>query len=149
MDLRGRLESELHAAMREKPEIGRNTIRMYLSSLKLGEVEKGHAFSDDEILGVIQKELKIRSESMEEYSRGGRPDLVDKTHQEVAILEKFLPAQMSDEELLAIIAEAIQATDAKLPADMGKVMKIVLPQVQGKAPADRVSRLVRTMLVKE
>jgi uncharacterized protein YqeY len=149
MDLRGRLESELHAAMREKDEIGRNTIRMVLSSLKLGEVEKGHAFSNDEILGVIQKELKIRSESIEEYSRGGRPDLVEKTRREVAILEKFLPAQMSDEELLAIIAEAIQATDAKLPADMGKVMKIVLPQVQGKAPADRVSRLVRAMLVKE
>jgi len=149
MDLRERLESELHAAMRENNEIGRNTIRMVLSSLKLGEVEKGHSFSDDEILGVIQKELKIRSESLDEYSRGGRPDLVEKTRQEVAILEKFLPVQMNDAELTTIIAEAIQATGAALPSDMGKVMKIVLPQVQGKAPADRVSKLVRAMLVKE
>ena len=149
MDLRGRLESELHTAMRENDEIGKNTIRMVLSSLKLGEVEKGHAFSDDEILGVIQKELKIRSESMEEYSRGGRPDLVEKTRREVAVLEKFLPVQMNDEELSSIIIAAIQATGARLPSDMGKVMKVVLPQVQGKAPADRVSKLVRAMLVKE
>src|SRR5574340_1304068 len=76
MDLRKRLETDLYQAMRENNEIAKNTIRIVLSSLKLAEVEKGHAFDEQEILSVIQKELKMRSESIEEFKRGGRLDLV-------------------------------------------------------------------------
>lgn len=149
MDLRKRLETDLYQAMRENNEIAKNTIRIVLSSLKLAEIEKGHAFDEQEILNVIQKEIKMRSESIEEFKRGGRTDLVEKTQHEAAVLEKYLPAQMSDAELIALIDAAIKEVGAKLPSDMGKVMKAVLPQVQGKAPADRVSKLVKTRLTQE
>jgi hypothetical protein len=149
MDLRKRLESDLHQAMRENNEITKNTIRIVLSSLKLAEVEKGHTFDEQEILSVIQKELKIRAESIEEYTRGSRQDLIDKTRQEITVLEKYLPAQLSDTELLKLIDDMIKEVDAKLPSDMGKVMKTVLPLVQGQASADRVSKLVKSRLTRD
>lgn len=149
MDIRKRLETDLYQAMRENNEIVKNTIRIVLSSLKLAEIEKGHDFDEQEILSVILKELKMRSESIEEFTRGGRLDLVEKTKSEAAVLEKYLPAPMSDDELIALIDAAIKSIGAVSPSDMGKVMKTVLPQVQGKAPADRISKLVKSRLVQE
>jgi uncharacterized protein YqeY len=149
MELRKRLETDLYKALRENNEVAKNTIRIVLSSLKLAEVEKGHAFDDPEIQGVIQKELKMRSESIEEFTRGSRLDLVEKTRQEAAILENYLPAQLSDAELLSLIDSQITALSAKQASDMGKVMKAVLPLVQGRAPSDRVSKLVKSRLSQE
>ena len=149
MDLRKRLESDLYQSMRDNDAVAKNTIRMVLTSLKLAEVEKGHAFDESEIMGIIQKELKMRSESMNEFDKGNRQDLVEKTRKEMAVLEKYLPKQLTDEELLVIIDKVIKDTGASLSSDMGKVMKLVLPILQGKAPADRVSKLVKSRLTKE
>ncbi len=149
MELRRQLETDLYQSMRDKDEIARNTIRIVLSSLKLAEVEKGHTIDDAEIQGIIQKEIKMRAESIAEFTKGNRQDLVDKAKLETQVLEKYLPKQMSDDELLKLIDRAIGEVGAQSPADMGKVMKSVLPLVQGQASADRISKLVRSRLIKE
>ena len=149
MELRKQLVTDLYQAMRDKNELEKNTIRIILSSLKLAEIEKGHAFDDSEILSIIQKEIKMRTESIAEFTKGNRQDLIDKANDETKILEKYLPRQLSDDELTKIIDQAIVDVDAQSPSDMGKVMKIVLPLVQGQASADRISKLVRARLIKE
>lgn len=149
MELRKQLETDLYQAMRDKDETVKNTIRFVLSSLKLAEIEKGHAFDDSEILSIIQKEIKMRAESIAEFTKGGRQDLIDIAKKESRVLENYLPKQLSDADLIILIDRAIAEVSAQTPSDMGKVMKIVLPQVQGQASADRISKLVRSRLTEE
>ncbi len=149
MELRKQLETDLYQAMRDKDETVKNTIRFVFSSLKLAEIEKGHAFDDSEILSIIQKEIKMRAESIAEFTKGSRQDLIDKAKKESQVLENYLPKQLSDSDLIILIDRAIAEVSAQTPSDMGKVMKIVLPQVQGQASADRISKLVRSRLTKE
>lgn len=91
----------------------------------------------------------MRAESIAEFTKGGRQDLIDKAKQESQVLENYLPKQLSDSDLIILIDRAIAEVSAQAPSDMGKVMKIVLPQVQGQASADRISKLVRSRLIKE
>jgi uncharacterized protein len=140
------IEEALHESMRQKDEIGKNTYRILLSSLKMVEIEKG-AFPDEAaILAIIQKEIKIRKESIIEFSKGARQDLIDLAEKEIKILQKFLPAQMSDEEIKIAAVEAIKEINAASPSDMGKVMKILVPKLAGKAPSDQISSIVRSLL---
>lgn len=148
MELRKQLESALYQSMKEHDDIAKNTIRLILSSVKLAEIEKGHSFEDAEILTVLQKELKIRQESIDEYIKGGRNDLVDKAKNEISILSSFLPKQMGDDELTEEVKKAIEEVSAHSPADMGKVMKVLIPRLQGKAASDRISAIVRSLLQK-
>jgi len=149
MELRKQLETDLYQAMKDKNETAKNTIRIVLSSLKLAEIEKGHTFDDAEIQAIIQKEIKMRSESIAEFAKGNRQDLIEKANDETKILERYLPKQLSDVELTAMVDQAIAEVQAQSPSDMGKVMKIVLPLVHGQASADRISKLVRARLTKE
>lgn len=148
MELRKQLENDLYQAMRAKDETVKNTVRIVLSSLKLSEVEKGHALDDAEIQSVIQKEIKMRAESIAEFTKGGRQDLIEKAKEEAAILEKYLPKQLGDDELIGLIDRVIVEVGAQTASDMGRVMKSVLPLVHGQASSDRVSVLVKARLTK-
>lgn len=139
-------EDALHDAMRQKDETAKNTYKILLSSIKMVEIEKGITADDALIQSILQKEIKMRRESISEFQKGERGDLIKLAETEIAILEKFLPAQMSDEEIKKLAAEAIQELSAALPSDMGKVMKILIPKLAGKASADRISAAVRTLL---
>ena len=145
-ELKNKFNDLLHESMRSHDEISRDTMRMLLTSLKLVEVEKKQELDDTAVLALVQKEIKSRNESIIDFKKGNRADLVEKTEKEIKVLEQFLPKQMSDEELQAVVNEAIKEVNAQNPSDMGKVMKLVIPRVQGKASSDRISGLVKQLL---
>ncbi len=140
------IEQALKEAMRNNDEVARRTLRMILSAIKLAEVEKGNALDEAALISILQKELKSRRESIADAEKANRPDLADAAKAEIAVIESFLPKQLSPEELETLAREAIQETGATTPADMGKVMKILIPKVQGRASGDQVSQTVRKLL---
>jgi uncharacterized protein YqeY len=139
-------EEALHDAMRQKDELAKNTYKILLSSIKMMEIDKGAEIDEAQIQAILQKEIKMRRESILEFQKGDRSDLIKLAEAEIAILEKYLPKQMSDDEIKAFAVEAIKEVNASAPSDMGKVMKILIPKLTGKAPSDRISQVVRSLL---
>lgn len=146
MALKERIEQDLLTYMRQKDEIGRNTLRMVISAMKLLEVEKKLTIDDQMLIILIQKEIKNRNDSIIDFEKGKRNDLVETARREIYLLEKYLPEQLSDYQIEKIIVAAIDETQAGTIADMGKVMKIVLPKIAGQASSEKVSQLVRKSL---
>jgi len=146
MDTRQKLETALKDAMRSGNDLRKQAVRLVMSTVKLTEVEKGTPLDEAGILAVLQKEIKSRHEAIADADKANRPDLAAKAQDEIAFLETFLPKQLSAEEITALAREAVQEVGATQPADMGKVMKALLPKVQGRAPGDQVSQAVRKLL---
>ncbi|MFZ5821399.1 MAG: GatB/YqeY domain-containing protein [Chloroflexota bacterium] len=146
MDIKTQLNDSLKDAMRLKDNLRRDTVRMALAAIKQVEVDKRAALDDLAVIALLQKEIKNRREAVEEARKANRPDLVQANEAEIAVLEAFLPKAMSADELRALVQAAIAETGASAPADMGKVMKAVLPKVAGRAPGDQVSAMVREAL---
>ena len=147
--LKERIDSELKEAMRSKKELETSVLRMLKSAVKYKEVEPGaKALDDAAVLQVIATLVKQRRDSTEQFKQGGRPELAEKEEKEIAILQTFLPQQLSREELASEIASAIAASGAKGPKDMGAVMKAVMPRVQGKAEGKAISEEVKAQLGK-
>jgi uncharacterized protein len=146
MDIKERLDLALKNAMRSGDEKRKSTVRMVRASVKNEEVNKGRSLDESEVIGIIQKEIKIRAESIDGARQGGRPEMVKDNEIEVAILQEFLPKQLSDDEIRQMASEAITRAGANGISDMGKVMKVLLPQIQGRAPNERVSQIVRSQL---
>jgi uncharacterized protein len=147
METRQKLETALKEAMRSGDTMRKQTVRMVLSAVKLAEVEKGSALDDASVIAIIQREVKSRGESHQDAIKANRPDLAEKAEIERTYLETFLPQQLSQDELSALAADAIRETNAAGPADMGRVMKVIMPKVQGRASGDQVSQAVRRLLV--
>ena len=139
-------EEALHDAMRQKDEVAKNTYKILLSSIKMMEIEKGVAADESAIQSILQKEIKMRKESINEFQKGDRADLIALAEKEISLLQKFLPAQMSDEEIKVAVIDAIKEVGASAASDMGKVMKVLMPRLAGKAPADRISAIVKGLL---
>ena len=146
METRSRLDNELKDALRSGDEMRKQNIRMVLSAIRLAEVEKGTKLDEAGVTIIIKKEVKSRSEAMEDAIKANRNDLVERALIEMKYLETFLPKQLSEAEIENIIRKTMQDLGATNPADMGKVMKAVMPQVQGLAPGDQVSRLIKKNL---
>lgn len=148
MGLRERLDADLKAAMKEKDELKLSVVRMLKSAVKYREVEGEKAITLDEagILQVVATEIKRRRDSVEQYRAGKREDLARKEEAEIAILQGYLPAQLSEAELRAKVDEVVARVGAKGPKDMGAVMKALLPEVQGRAEGKAVSDLVKQRL---
>jgi len=134
MDIRQKLDTELKDAMRSGDEMRKQNVRMILSAIRLLEVEKGQKLDEAGIIAIIRKEVKSRSEALEDAKKANRNDLVEQAMNEAKYLESFLPRQLSEDELEGIIHETIHEIGATSGADMGKVMKAVMPKVQGLAP---------------
>lgn len=126
----------------------KRTVRMVLAAVKQVEVDRRVELDDVAVINLVQKEVKNRRESLEEAKKANRADLVEANEAEIKVLEVFLPKAMPAEELGAIVQAAIAETGASSPADMGKVMKIVMAKVAGRAPNDMVSATVRELLQK-
>lgn len=148
MDTREKLETALKDAMRSGDDMRKTNVRMVLSTIKLSEVEKGSRLDDAGVVSAIQKEIKSRQEALQDAQKANRPDLAEKAKTEIAFLETFLPKQLTEEELSSLVNETIAELGATGPADMGKVMKAVMPKVQGRAAGDQVSQAVRKSLIK-
>jgi uncharacterized protein YqeY len=140
------LENALHDAMRQKDDISKNTLRILISSIKMVEIEKGISLDDTSLINVLNKEIKMRRESIVEFSKGNREDLVINAEKEIEILERFLPLQMSDIELRNAVKTTIIEVAALSVSDLGKVMKTLVPKLAGKASADRISSIARELL---
>jgi uncharacterized protein YqeY len=148
MSIKSQLNESMKDAMRSGDEVRKRTVRMALAAVKQAEVDKRLELDDMAVMNLLQKEVKNRREALEEARKANRPDLVEANEAEIQVLEVFLPKSMPEEELRALVQEAITETGAASPADMGKVMKIVMAKVAGRAPNDRVSATVRELLQK-
>jgi uncharacterized protein YqeY len=146
MSIKNQIDEALKEAIRNQNEVAKNALRGLLTAIKNKEKDLKRAPDDAEILQIISSQIKQRKESIEQFKSGGREDLAEKEAHEIAVLEKFLPKQLSQEELEAIIAECIQETGATTVKDMGKVMKAVMPKVAGRADGKFVNELVRAKL---
>lgn len=146
MDLEERLVDEMKQAMRSSDKVRLSTIRMIRAAVKNKEIELRKKVDDEEIQKVIQGMLRRNEESIEQFRLGGRMDLVDKESQEGDILKSFLPQALSTEEILKVIDESIQETQASSLKDLGKVMKSVMPKLTGKADGKVINQLVKERL---
>jgi uncharacterized protein YqeY len=135
-------------AMKSGDKLRKSTITMVLAAIKQIEVDRRITLDDPAVTAILQKEIKNRKEALEEAQKAGREDLAKAAQDEIAILTVFLPAGLGADELRALVQEAIAETGASAPADMGKVMKALLPKVAGRAPGDQVSAAVRELLQK-
>ena len=147
MSLAEQIEKDVIVAMKAKDAVKVSTLRMLKSALGnyLIQVKKDKA-GDPEVLGIITKQAKQRRESVESFEKAGRKDLADKEKAELAILEAYLPKQMTDDELRAAVQTAIASSGAQSPADMGKLMKVLMLAIQGKADGKRVQEAVKAIL---
>ncbi len=146
MTLKDQLNNSMKDAMKSGDEIRKRTTRMALASIKQAEIDKRIELDDAAIMALLQKEIKNRRESLEEAKKANRADLIEANDAEIKVLEAFLPKAMPAEELKALAQAAIAESGAAGPADMGKVMKLVMPRVAGRAPNDMVSAAVKELL---
>ena len=146
MSLRDRLDEELKAAMRSNDAMRRDALRMVLAAVQKAEKEGRHTLADEEMLGVLAKELKTRHESVDTFKAGGRPDLVAKEEAAIAVVSEFMPQPLSEPELRTLVEQAIAETGAASPREMGKVMGWLSPKTRGRADGRIVSQLVTQLL---
>jgi hypothetical protein len=146
MGLRERINEEIKVAMKAREAEILSTLRLLLSAVKQREVDERITLDDAGVVGVVEKMIKQRKDSIEQFEKAGRQELADKEKAEMALLQGYLPAQLSQAEIEAAIAGAIAASGAKSPADMGKVMGLVKAKLAGKADMGKVSALIKARL---
>ena len=146
MELQQRIEQALKEAIREKSENGRNAIRLLLTAMKVKEKELTRALGEMEIQQVISSQIKQRRDAVEQYLRADRKDLAKIEEDELAILQAFLPESLSPEALSRLVDEAVAEVGALSVKEMGKVMKVLMPKVAGRADGKQVNELVRSKL---
>jgi uncharacterized protein YqeY len=147
MSLLERLNIDMKQAMKNKEKDKLSVIRMVKASLQNEAIKLGKKeLSEDEELTILSREVKQRKDSLHEFDKAGRQDLVDKLHTEISIVELYLPKQLSEEELLEIVKQTISEVGAKSKAEMGKVMAAIMPKVKGKADGSLVNKFVQQHL---
>lgn len=147
MSLFEQVEKDTLAAMKAKDATKLSTLRMLKSAISYAMIQAKKDKPDDaEVRQIIAKQAKQRRESLESFEKAGRADLAEKEKAELAILEAYLPKQLSDDELNAEIQKAIASSGAKGPADMGKLMKVLMPAIQGRADGKRIQNAVKRLL---
>ena len=146
MSLSEQIMSDMKDAMKAKDKVRLNTVRMIKAALMNEKIKTGHELSPDEELTVLNREKKQREESITDFTKANRTDLADETREELAIVEGYLPKQLTQAELQNIAAETVAELGAKTPADFGAVMKKIMPKVKGRADGKAVSAAVSNLL---
>nr|WP_092068516.1 GatB/YqeY domain-containing protein [Dendrosporobacter quercicolus]NSL47124.1 GatB/YqeY domain-containing protein [Dendrosporobacter quercicolus DSM 1736]SDL77140.1 hypothetical protein SAMN04488502_101785 [Dendrosporobacter quercicolus] len=148
MSLKDKLNEDMKQAMKDK-EAGKlrlSVIRMVRATIKNVEIDRKKELSEEEVLDVLAKEVKMRRDAMEEFTKGNRLDLAQQLEQEIAILLLYLPQQLSEAEVRVLVTDAVAETQATTPKDMGKVMAALMPKVKGRADGKLVNSIVRELL---
>jgi uncharacterized protein YqeY len=140
------LQDDMRKALKAGEKKKLSTIRMLISSVKNESIEKRGELSDEDVLTVIQREIKQRKSANEEFKKGNRDDLIQENEVEIAILEAYLPQQLTDAELEKLVKQVVVEMNASSPKEMGKVMGKLMPQIKGKADGTRVQTMVRSIL---
>ncbi len=146
MNLKEELKNSVRDAMRTGDDRRKSTLRMALASIQLAEVEKRAPLDNEAIMAILQKEVKSRQEVIAESQQANRPDLIEEAIAEIAILDKFLPAPFTQKELEILVRKAIAEVGATSAREMGQVMKVLVPQLKGRATGSEASQVVRKLL---
>ncbi|MDD6135178.1 MAG: GatB/YqeY domain-containing protein [Selenomonadaceae bacterium] len=146
MSLKEQLTNDMKEAMKNHEKDRLAVIRMVRGAIRQQEIDGQKELGDEDIIAVLSKEVKMRKDSMEEFKKGGREDLVEKTQAEIDVLMPYLPAQLSEEEVRELVKAAVEQTGAATAKDMGKVMGVLMPKVKGRADGKRVNTIVRSFL---
>ncbi len=144
--LSSRLQQDLTSAMKAGDQTSRDAIRYLRSALKNAEIDAGGPLSPEASRAVLRRQAKQLTDAIEQYRAGNRPDLAEREQAQLAVLERYLPAALSDEELNALVAEVVRETNAEGPRDLSKVMPLLMERVAGRADGRRVSQAARTAL---
>ena len=148
MDIKTQLNDAMKEAMKAHDEIRKRTVRMALAAIKQVEIDKRTTLDDAAVIPLLQKEIKNRREAIEEARKANRTDLITDNESEIKVLEVFLPKAMSADELRLMVQDSISETGAATQTDMGKVMKVLMPKVAGRAAGDQVSAMVKELLAR-
>lgn len=140
--MKKQLIEDMKKYMKEKNKLALNTVKMVNAEIKKQEVDKQRELTDEEITTVIEKQIKNRKDSVEQYKSAGRDDLAEQESQEIKVLQKYLPEQLSEEEIEKIVSDVVEEVGAKDKSDFGKVMGKVMPKVKGKADGNLVKKIV-------
>ena len=146
LSLSEQIMSDMKEAMKARDKVRLNTVRMIKSALMNEKIKAGHDLTAEEELTVLSREKKQREESIAEFTKADRKDLAEETKQELAIVESYLPKQMTPEELDQAVSSAIAEVNAQGKSDFGKVMKVLMPKIKGKADGKEASAVVRKQL---
>jgi hypothetical protein len=146
MTVKTQLEDALKDALRSGDDLRKRVLRMTLAAIKQTEIDKHVAMDDPAVIGILQKEIKSRHESIADAERAHRPDLVAGAQDEIALLETYLPKALTPVELEDLARQAVAEAGAASPAQMGQVMKLLMPRLQGRASGDAASQAVRKLL---
>lgn len=146
MSLKDRLMSDLKTSMREKDNVKKATITMVRAAILQSEKDNKIVLNDEDVLGVIAKQVKQRKDALEEFKKAQREDLMEQTAKELDILMDYLPKQLTEEELKVIVSDAIKEVGATSIKDMGKVMSTVMPKVKGRADGTMINKIVKEIL---
>lgn len=144
--MKERILNDLKEAMKSQDKERLAVIRMVKGAIQMEELNVKHELADDEVIGIVAKQIKTRKESITEFEKGNRPDLIEKTNSEIAILEEYMPEQMSEEEVLTEIDKAFSIINPTAPSDMGKLMGHLTPILKGRADMSMVSKMIRERL---
>ncbi len=146
MTLKERLLSDLKIAMKEKDTIRKDTIQLIRAAILKTEKDKQITLDDEGIVEIIAKELKSARDTLSEIENSGRDDLIEKAKREIEIIQQYLPEQLTEDEVEAIVKDAIRETGALSAKDMGKIMKVVMPKVKGRSDGSLVNKIARKLL---
>ncbi len=149
MSIRQQIDDDIKEAMKARDKVRLSTLRFVAAKIKQREVDERKELSDEEVLAVLVKQVKQHRESIEQYQQGGREDLAQKEQVELDQLQGYLPQPLSAEEIVTLITDAIANSGAAQVSDMGKVMAILKPKIQGRADMKQISQQVRTALQSE
>ena len=141
--MRDKIINDIKEAMKSQDKEKLAVLRMVKGAMQLEEINKKQELNDEDVIAVISKQIKTRKESIVEFEKGNRSDLIEKTQAEMKILEEYMPEQLSEEEVNKIIEEAIEQVNPQAPSDMGKIMGIVTPKLKGRADMSSVSKIVK------
>ena len=144
--MRNKILEDLKNAMKMQDKEKLAVIRMVKSAIQMEELDKKRELTDEEVIDIISKQIKTRKDSITEFEKGGREDLVAATNREIEILKVYLPKQLTDEEILEVIDKAFDEVKPESSKDMGKIMKVVTPLVKGKADMGKVSSIIKEKL---
>ena len=146
MSLKDRIQDDVKSAMRKGDAARRDALRLLMAALKQREVDERKPLEDADVVAVVDRMIKQRREAISQFEKGGRDDLAQKEQSEIAVFQGYMPQALSEAEIEAAVAEAMTATGAKAPADMGKVMAALKGRLAGRADMARVSALVKARL---
>lgn len=144
--LKQRIDQDTREALKKKDSLRLSVLRMLKSEIKYKEIEKGSELSDDEVTSVLSSSVKRRKDSIQQFEKGERDDLVSREKAELELVLVYLPEQLTEEELSQIVNQAIKELNASGPSDLGKVMRQIMPEVRGRADGKRVNQMVSSQL---